>query len=222
LDRTINVSAHIWNHSVALHRRYFRLFRKTLKQGQLQKHLAKLRRNRFEHWLLVASQTLQEITDRLYRGWDAFFKKRITRPPTFRKRTKYKSFTLKQYSWKLLGPGRLRIQGRDYRFHQSREVLGTIKTVTISRDGTGRHFVSFSCSDVPIPEPSVKTGQTTGADFELKNFLTLSSERPSPPRNHSNNRFAGCGAQAGTFPANRKAAGLEVKPDSIWRGCIEW
>lgn len=30
LDRTINVAAHIWNHAVALHRRYYRLFGKTL------------------------------------------------------------------------------------------------------------------------------------------------------------------------------------------------
>ena len=175
LDRTINVSAHIWNHSCALYKRYYKLFGKTLVQNQLQKHLAKLRRTRFQHWLLVDSQAVQATTDRLYRGWGAFFKKEIKRPPTFRKRTKYKSFTLKQSGWKLIAPGKLRIQGRTYRIHQSREVLGTIKTVTISRDTTGRHFVSFSCAEVPAPEASVKTGQTTGADFGLKNFLTLSS-----------------------------------------------
>jgi putative transposase len=132
----------------------------------------------------VDSQSLQSVTDRLYRGWDAFFKHEIKRPPTFRARRKYKSFTLKQSGWKLTAPGKLRIQGRIYRFHQSREILGNIKTVTVRRDSTGRHFVSFSCAEVPTPEPYVKTGQTTGVDFGLKNFLTLSNgdkiESPQP------------------------------------------
>lgn len=184
LARTIDVSAHIWNHSVALHRRYYKLYGKTLNQNALQKHLAKIRRTRFMHWQLVGSQALQEVTDRLYRGWDAFFKHEISRPPTFRACRKYKSFTLKQCGWKIVGWGRVVIQGREYRIHQSREIQGVIKTVTISRDRTGRHYVSFSCAEVPIPEPSVKTGQTTGADFGLKNFLTLSSgetiESPQP------------------------------------------
>src|SRR4051794_6157016 len=178
LDRTINVAAHIWNHSVAIHRKYYGLFKKTLKQGRLQSHLAKLRRTRFKHWQLVDAQAVQQVCDRLYRGWDAWFKHEVKRPPTFRARRKYKSFTLKQTGWKLLAPGKIRIQGRAYRFHQSREILGTVKTVTILRDKTGRHFVFFSCAEVPTPEPSVKTGQTTGADFGLKNFLTFPSDEP--------------------------------------------
>lgn len=175
LDRTINVAAHIWNHAVALHRRYYRRFGKTLKQSALQKHLARLRRTRFQHWQLVDSQSVQQVTDRLYRGWNAWFKHETKRPPTFRSRRKYKSFTLKQSGWKIIAPGRIRIQGRDFRFHQSREISGTIKTVTISRDGTGRYYISFSCDQVPPPEPLVKTGIATGADFGLKTFLSLST-----------------------------------------------
>jgi putative transposase len=175
LDRTIDTAAHIWNHAVALHRRYYKLFGKTLNKNQLQKHLAKLRCRRFQHWQLVDSQAVQSITDRLYRSWDAFFKHEVKRPPTLRRRSKYKSFTLKQSGWKLIGRSRLRIQGRTYRIHGCRQVLGTIKTATISRDRTGRHFVSFSCADVPNPLESVKTGQTTGADFGLRNFLTLAN-----------------------------------------------
>lgn len=176
LDRTINIAAHIWNHSVALHRRYYQLFQKSLKQSQLQRHLAKLRRTRFKHWMLVDSQAVQAVTDRLYRAWDAWFKHEIKRPPTFRARRKYKSFTLKQSGWKLLGHGKVRIQGRIYRFHQSRKrkVLGSVKTVTVSRDKTGRYFVSFSCEEVLPPKPLVKTGRTTGGDLGLKTFLTLS------------------------------------------------
>ncbi len=36
----------------------------------------------------------------------------------------YKSFTLKQAGWKLLGDNRISIQGRVYRFIKSREIDG--------------------------------------------------------------------------------------------------
>jgi Nucleotidyl transferase AbiEii toxin, Type IV TA system len=36
LHRTIDVAAEIWNHAVALHRRYYRLFKKTLPKARLQ------------------------------------------------------------------------------------------------------------------------------------------------------------------------------------------
>jgi hypothetical protein len=43
LDRTIAVAAGAWNHAVALHRCYYRLFGKRLPNEKLQSHLAKLR-----------------------------------------------------------------------------------------------------------------------------------------------------------------------------------
>lgn len=36
IDRAIDAAAHIWNHSVAAHKRYYRRYGKTLKQGMLQ------------------------------------------------------------------------------------------------------------------------------------------------------------------------------------------
>ena len=175
LDRTINVSAHIWNHSVACHRRYYKMFGKTLPANLLQKHLAHHRNGRFSHWRNVGSQSVQAVVDRLYRGWQAWFKHEIKHPPTFRSRNKYKSFTLKQAGWKLLENGRIKIQGRTYRFYQSREIQGIVKTVTISRDTTDRYYLSFSCDQVPQPEAFVKIGETAGLDFGLKTFLTLST-----------------------------------------------
>jgi putative transposase len=65
LHRTIDVSSEIWNHSVALHRRYYRLFKETLPKAKLQAHLAKLRNVRRAHWKAVGSQSVQAITDRL-------------------------------------------------------------------------------------------------------------------------------------------------------------
>jgi putative transposase len=102
LHRTIDVSAEIWNQSVALHRRYYRLFKKTLPKAKLQAHLAKLRNGKMSHWQAVGSQSVQAIADRLYLGWEAFFRGDIQKPPTFRRRRKYRSFTLKQAGYKIL------------------------------------------------------------------------------------------------------------------------
>jgi len=183
LHRTIDVSAEIWNHSVALHRRYYRLFKKTLPKARLQVHLARLRNGRRAHWKAVGSQSVQAITDRLYLGWEAFFAGDIKRPPTFRKRRKYRSFTLKQTGYKIVGHGRIKILGRNYRFNQSRPVSGVIKTVTVRRDALRDIHITFSCDQVPQPEQAPKTGLSAGADFGLKDFLTLSTgERIAAPQ----------------------------------------
>jgi putative transposase len=183
LHRTIDVSSEIWNHSVALKNRYYKLFGKGLPKAKLQAHLAKLRNGKMSHWKALGSQSVQAITDRLYLGWEAFFRGDIKRPPTFRKRGKYRSFTLKQCGYKVLGHGRIKILRRNYRFNQSRPVTGTIKTVTVRRDALRDIHITFSCDQVPQPEQAPKTGLSAGADFGLKDFLTLSTgERVAAPR----------------------------------------
>src|SRR5262249_40681300 len=51
----------------------------------------------------------------------------------------------------------------------SRPVVGTIKTVTVSREADG-WYVSFSCAEVPT-QPLPPTGRETGIDVDLKVFL---------------------------------------------------
>ena len=175
LHRTIDLSAQIWNHCVALHRRYYKLFGKGLCEGKLKAHMAKLRKGRFPHWKAVGSQSVQAIVERLYLAWAAFFKSDIKRPPTFCKRLKYRSFTLKQAGFKLLGHGRIKILGRAYRFNQSRAIVGQVKTITVRRDALMDVHLTFSCDQVAQPEQAPKTGQSAGADFGLKTFLALST-----------------------------------------------
>lgn len=178
LHRSINASAQIWNHCIALHRRYYRMFGKHLGKARLQRHIAKLR-NRNEYWMLVGSQATQDIIERIDKAYQRFFswvktrKGPKCRPPKFKSFRKYKSFTLKQAGWKLLDENKLRVQGRNYKFVKSREVSGTIKTVTIKRDNMNRLWVCFSViEDDPIPK--VMTGKSAGFDFGMKDakFLT--------------------------------------------------
>jgi putative transposase len=140
---------------------------------RLQKHIARLKKTvRFAHWRGVGSQAVQDIVRRVDLGYQKFFRKENKRPPKLRKRWKHKSFTLKQAGWSYAGGNLVYIGGIAYRFHHSRDIEGTIKTVTLKRMPTGRFFVFFSCEG---PEPDivrVKTGRTAGFDFGLKRFLT--------------------------------------------------
>ena len=72
LDRIIDLSSWIYNHCIALHRRYYRLYKKQLNKYQLQKHLTKLKKLH-EEWNEVPSQAIQDITDRIDRAYRLFY-----------------------------------------------------------------------------------------------------------------------------------------------------
>ena len=128
LKRIINGAGVIYNHCIALHKRYYRMWGKYLKCVKLQSHIAK-RRKRNPFWQLVGSQAVQNICDRIQKAYELFVKdfKRGVKPPSFRSAKKYKSFTLKQAGYKLFGSNRIRIGKIIYKFHLSREIKGKIK-----------------------------------------------------------------------------------------------
>ena len=75
LHQRIEIAAEIYNHCITFHRRYYRLFKKYLNRYALQKYLTKLKkRKRFEHWSEVGSQAIQDITDRIDKGFSLFFR----------------------------------------------------------------------------------------------------------------------------------------------------
>lgn len=135
LHRTINAASSIYNHCIALHKRYYRMFGKHLNKHKLQQHIAKLRRKN-SLWQLVNAQAVQDIADRIERVYQLFFKhnKKGVRPPNLRKRVKYKSINLKQNGYKFLDDNQLKIGKRIYRFWKSRDIREKIKTVTIKRN----------------------------------------------------------------------------------------
>ena len=174
LKRSINASASIYNRCIALHKRYYSMFNKHLNKYQLMKHIAKLRRKN-SFWQLVGSQAVQDICDRIDRAYNLFFKQfqQGTRPPSFCKSKKYKSFTLKQAGYKLLGSNRIRIGSTVYKFFKSREIEGKIKTLTVKRSATGEMYINV-VTDAVVESIGVVTGKSAGFDFGLKTFLSVS------------------------------------------------
>lgn len=178
LNDTRYVSSQVYNHSIALHKRYFKLFKKHLQKATLQTHLTKIKKRFRPDWKVLDAQSIQNITDRIQGGYELFFSERKKgnkriKPPTFRKARDYKSFTFKQAGWGVEGTT-LTIQKRKYKFFKSREIEGAIKTVTIKKDSVGDWYVFFSTIGEHQQQIFSPTGETVGMDFGLKIFLTLS------------------------------------------------
>jgi len=180
----ILIAAQIFNHCIALHKRYYRLYGKHLNVYQLQKHITKLKKlPKYKHWNQLGSQAIQDIAQRIDKGYNLFFQnlkarkakktKRFVAPPSFKKSRKYKSFTLKQAGHRFLGGNKVRIGKKNFRFFKSRNIQGNVKTVTIKRDTVGDLWliVTTDWEDIS-PEINPRNGNSIGFDFGLKTFLT--------------------------------------------------
>lgn len=184
LHRQIDIAASIWNHCIALHRRYYRRYGKHLNVFTLKKHITKLKkRPRFSFWRELGSQAIQDVVLRVEKSYQLFFgylrtkkagaaKGRKVRPPSFKKRSKYTSFTLTQAGYAVSG-NRLQIGKQQYRFFKSREIEGKIKTLTVKRDALGDIYFVF-VTDAEHQVLRAATTEIAGMDFGLKDFLTIS------------------------------------------------
>ncbi|MDJ0691550.1 MAG: RNA-guided endonuclease TnpB family protein [Xenococcaceae cyanobacterium MO_188.B32] len=174
LHSCINASGSIYNHCIALHKRYYRMFGEHLNMYRLMKHIAQLRK-RIKYWQQVGSQAVQDICQRIEKAYQLFFKhnKQGTKPPSFKKTRKYKSFTLKQAGYKLLGGNRIKIGKITYNLALSRNIRGKIKTLTVKRNSLGELFI-LVVTDHVEEQFGVVTGKIAGFDFGLKTFLTVS------------------------------------------------
>lgn len=130
LHEAIDIAGQIYNHLIALHKRYYCLYGKHLNVYKLKKHITKLKKQkRFAFWNQLGSQAIQDIADRIERGYELFFRNRKqgikTAPPSFKKIRKYKSFTLKQAGYKLLEGNRIVIMGNVYEFLNGKTPMQT-------------------------------------------------------------------------------------------------
>ena len=162
------------HHCIALHKRYYKLFKKSLPKAKLQSHIAKMKKRCYKQWELVNSMAAQEITDRIYAGYDRFFTKDAKHPPIFKNWRKYKSVTFKSSGWTLNGNvltiNKLKLR---LKFHLSRSIDGKIQTVCVKRDAVGDWWLSFSIrKEDNLKQIKPMTGKTAGFDFGLKHFLT--------------------------------------------------
>ena len=177
LHKTINGHAQVWNHCVALQRRYYAIFGKYISKFRLINHISKLKQlPGFAHWNQLPSQSIQDVAARMDKGYKKMFLDRAAGKkcgrPRFKPRRKYKSFTLLQAGWRLLPGNKIRIGKQIYRYFKSREIEGNPKRCTIKRDLVGDLYICILTDHVDNEINAPMTGKMAGFDFGLKCYLT--------------------------------------------------
>jgi putative transposase len=171
LRHKLFVASTVWNHFIALQRRYYRLTGKYLSLHAMNKHVLKLRKTqRFALWRDLHSQVCQDVCRRVDDAYQRFFNKLAKGRPKFKKARRYSSFSFPQSGYKVEG-NTVTIDGVKYKFVKHREIGGQTKTLTVKRDSVGRLWLVFSVvENLQIGQSS--TGKSGGFDFGLKTFLT--------------------------------------------------
>lgn len=170
LDKMLNEACFVWNHALALQKRYYRLYHKYIGIGKMKAHFAKrIHRN------LLHSQTTQEILERLDTAYQRFFSRLAKRPPKFRKAKDFSSILFKQGGYSLNG-NVLTINSikKRFKFSLSRPYAGKVKTLIVKRNHLGEFFIFMVLDKAPVGIRKSHNGASVGIDFGLKKYMTLS------------------------------------------------
>ncbi len=172
LEKHFGCCRFVYNHFLALRSNTYKVEKKDISGFECKKLLVPLKK---EHpWLReVNSQSLQQSVLNLEVAFQRFFKG-LGRYPCFKKKKEKQSFSIPQNfrieSNKLFIP-KLK-SGIKIKLHRSLE--GTLKTLTISRELTGKYYASVVCEVKIQPLPRVE--REVGIDLGLTHFATLSTE----------------------------------------------
>ncbi len=170
LDKMLREACFVWNHALALQKRYYLLYHKYIDIYKMRAHFAKrIHRN------LLHSQTTQEILERLDTAYQCFFNHIAKRPPKFKKTKDFSSFVFRQSGYSLKGHVLTinRIKKR-FKFSLSRPYAGKVKTLTVKRSPLGEYFIVMVLDQSPQSIGKSHNGASVGIDFGLKTYMTLS------------------------------------------------
>ena len=188
LDNILKECCFIWNHCLALQKRYYKFTKAITGKGEyisgysMANHIAKRYKTTY-----IGSQSRQEIIERLDMSYMRFFKG-LSRPPKFKKTKHFSSFLFKSgVGYKLenneftLRKGRSR-RGKDivFKFCNPRTMIGKIKTVRVKRDCRNKYWLYVvtdgSLVDQYINRKTHNGASLCGIDFGLNTYLTVFSE----------------------------------------------
>lgn len=181
LWKQLDIANEVWNFCITARRWHFKQTGKSLQTFSLQKIITQVKKApMYQHWNALNSQAIANQADRVWLSYEAFFanlklpkkERRKISLPGYKKRSKQKSFTLRQVGEALdQQHNRIRIGGKWFKYHKSREVEGNIKTITVKQNKLGEWFI-YVVSDHTETAKQTRTGKSVGFDFGLKQFLT--------------------------------------------------
>ncbi len=147
----------------------------SISKNDLQKELTQLKND--VPWMIdVNSQVIQAVTDRLFRAYDAFFRrvKKGETPgfPKFARKSTTKSFLFKQGVKLLVNESKVFLPKIGHvRLRKSQEAIGTIKTASIRQEPSG-WYICLACETNIAPLPPANG--IIGIDIGLKHTVVTS------------------------------------------------
>ena len=176
----------VYNDALALRIKLWQTEQKILSWPELNRRLPLLKLREESEWLReVNSQSLSHSIINLDKAYQAFFK-HGKGFPNFKKKQGRQSFDAGQWVKIDQDSGLIKLSKfTPMRFVCSRKFEGRVKTVTVSRDPSGKHFVSMlveTGKNTPSTEP-YNEDSLLGIDLGLSHFATLSDgEKVDNPR----------------------------------------
>lgn len=173
LDRMLREACYVWNHALALQKRYYKLYHKYIPRFTMHKHFSK----RYKPTLLH-SHIIREVIDRLDIAYGRFFKHDAKRPPKFKKASEFCTFVFKNGGYSLSGNELIinKIK-KSFKFSLSRPYDGKVKRVSVKRNKLGEYFIVLCLDKQAEPYGKSHNGASVGIGFGLKKYLTLSDGR---------------------------------------------
>jgi putative transposase len=164
----------IYNHFLAEKQKHYLENKTTLNFNQCAGNLvAKKKEDGFEWLKEVNSQVLISTLMNLETAYGNFFKKK-SKFPRFKSKKNKNSFQIPQHvTLKEKNVVQVPKFKEGLKFIKHRELKGEIKSATISKNPTGKYYISILCV-IEKPIKHKKTGKVIGIDLGLKDFIITS------------------------------------------------
>ena len=171
----------VWNHMLALKKRYYSILGKSLSKRQIQDHLVKLKkRDKFSWMKEVNSQSLLATLDNLDKAYNRFFKHQAKFPRFKSKKGNWHSFANPQHTDIDFDSGLVKLPKVGWvkaKFH--REFSGKIKTSTVKLSPSGKYTVSILVDDgQALPDKTIiEPSHSIGIDLGIKDLVITSESQ---------------------------------------------
>lgn len=188
IEKTFGCKRFVYNHFLAKSIEDYQSSGKSNSYNQNSRDLTSLKKELI--WLAeVDSWATQNALRDLDAAYQNLFRrvKQRQKPgfPKFRKK-------ISKQSYKTTNPNKLQLPIKDnkvrlpkigwVKFEQDREILGRWLSMTISKNPSGKYFISINCCEVPYQEYET-TGSLVGIDLGIKDFaITSNCEKFDNPK----------------------------------------